>query len=173
MIKEELLEAYDLDGNFIGLKKRSECHKNSQIAHKAVHILVFKNEKEIFLQKRSSKKDLYPFCWDTSVGGHLAIGEDYIRAGLRECKEELGFEPKDLKFLYKYTAYLPQEVEFVETYSTFYDDVFYPDEEEVLEIKAFSIDFLFNMKETKNFSPFFLLELRHLENYIKKGGALR
>ena len=173
MIKDELLETFDLNGNFLGLKKRSECHKNPNIAHKAVHILVFKNENEIFLQKRSSKKDLYPLCWDTSIGGHLSIGEDYITAGIRECKEELGFEPKNLKFLYRYTAHLPSEIELVETYSTFYDGSFSPDSEEVIEVKPFEIQFLFALKDTKQFSPFFLIELEYFKNFIKKGGAIK
>lgn len=173
MIKDELLETYDLKGFFLGLKKRSECHKNSNIAHRAVHILVFKNEKELFLQKRSAKKDLYPLFWDTSVGGHLAVGEEYKSAGIRECKEELGFEPRNLKFLYSYTAFLPSEVEFVETYSTFYDGPFLPDATEVIEVKAFPLDFLFNMKDTKDFSPFFLLELEHLKSFINNGGSIR
>ncbi|MCX7990672.1 MAG: NUDIX domain-containing protein [Proteobacteria bacterium] len=173
MSSDELLETFDLKGNFLGLRKRSECHRNPNIAHKAVHILVFKNEDEIFLQKRSHRKDLYPLCWDTSVGGHLSIGEDYISAGIRECKEELGFEPAEIKFLYRYTALLPSEVEFVETYSTFYDGIFNPDIGEVIEIKAFRKDFLFNLKANEDFSPFFLLELQHLKNFLEKGGSLR
>lgn len=173
MSSYELLETYDLKGNFLGLKERSECHKNPNIAHRAVHILVFKNENELFLQRRSGKKDLYPLCWDTSVGGHLSVGEEYLTAGIRECKEELGFEPNNLKFLYRYTATLPSEVEFVETYSTFYEGPFLPDATEVIEVKAFPLDFLFNMKDTKDFSPFFLLELEQLKNFIITGGSLR
>lgn len=173
MSKDDLIEFFDLKGNYLGLKKRADCHKDPNVAHKAVHILVFKDEKELYLQRRSSKKDLYPLCWDTSVGGHLAIGEDYKSAALRECMEELGFEPKELKFLYRYTATLPCEVEFVETYSTFYDGPFFPDKEEVLEVKSFSLDFLFNLEDIGEFSPFFLLELSHLKSFLNNGGLLR
>lgn len=157
MIKDEFLETFDLNGNFLGLKKRSECHKNPNIAHKAVHILVFKNENEIFLQKRSSKKDLYPLCWDTSVGGHLSIGEDYITAGIRECKEELGFEPKNLKFLYRYTAHLPSEIELVETYSTFYDGSFLLTVKKLLRLNLLKFSFFLLLKTQNNSALFSLL----------------
>ncbi len=38
------------------------------------------------------KKDLCPGLWDSSCSGHLAAGEDYDAAAVRELKEELGIE---------------------------------------------------------------------------------
>lgn len=173
MNSHELLETFDLDGNFLGLRTRKDCHKNPKIAHRAVHLLVFKNEKELFLQKRSEKKDLYPLCWDTSVGGHLNVGESYEAGAVRECMEELGFKPSKIKFLYRYSAFLKEETELVETFATFYDKGFSIDREEVAEVKLFLIDQLFELRDKNSFSPYFLLELEHLKAYIKSGGSLR
>ncbi len=173
MKSEELLETFDLNGNFLGLISRKDCHKNPGIAHRAVHLLVFKNEKELFLQKRSEKKDLYPLCWDTSVGGHLNVGESYIDAAIRECIEELGFKPLTVKFLYKYTAFFEEETELVETFATFYNKEFNINKEEVAEVKVFSLDYLFNLNDHSFFSPYFILELGHLKCHIKSGGSLK
>jgi hypothetical protein len=47
------------------------------VKHRAVHILVFNARGQVFLQKRSLKKDLHPGVWDSSTSGHLDTGEDY------------------------------------------------------------------------------------------------
>jgi isopentenyl-diphosphate delta-isomerase type 1 len=172
--EKELLEIFDENGNFLGLLDRSECHKNPKVAHKAVHVLVFNSKMELVLQKRSEKKELYPNHWDTSVGGHLSPGETYLDAGYRECMEELGFKPEKLSFLYSYKAMLPHETELVETYYTIYDGPFYfQNTKEVSEVRAFPLKELFELEDTSNFSPFFLLELSELKNFFQKFGGIK
>ncbi|MCX7771248.1 MAG: NUDIX domain-containing protein [Proteobacteria bacterium] len=175
MIPErEFLEIFDLNGNYLGLLERSDCHKNPNVAHKAVHVLVFNSRLELILQKRSDKKELYPNYWDTSVGGHLMPGETYFEAGIRECMEELGFKPERLDFLYSYIAKLPHETELVETYYTIFDGPYnFHNSSEVSEIKAFPLKELFEMEDTSKFSPFFLLELRELKKYYEGTGGIK
>lgn len=169
----ELLEIFDKNGDFLGLLERKECHKNPEIAHKAVHVLVFNSKKELILQKRSSKKELYPNMWDTSVGGHLSPGENYRDAAIRECKEELGFIPDKLNFLYAYTAKFPNETELVETYVTIYDGPYlFENSEEVSQVKGFSLEELFSLKCTIQFSPYFLFELEQLKSNLHKLGGI-
>ncbi|GAB4433362.1 MAG: hypothetical protein OHK0040_03910 [bacterium] len=166
MSKMELLEAFDKDGNFIGLFPRSECHKDRNLAHKAVHILVFNSLGELVLQKRSAKKDLYPLMWDTSVGGHLDPKESYFEAAIRECEEELGFKPSKIKKLYSYKMVAENETELVETYFTISDGPFRPCGEEVLEIKAFSVTELFSETFKSLCSPFFIRELEEFKKFL-------
>jgi isopentenyldiphosphate isomerase len=52
--------------------------------------LVFNVKGEVFLQKRSMKKDRQPGLWDSSASGHLASGEDYDTSAVRELQEEIG-----------------------------------------------------------------------------------
>jgi isopentenyl-diphosphate delta-isomerase type 1 len=171
--QKELLEIFDLEGNYLGLLDRKACHNNPNIAHKAVHVLVFNSKKELILQKRSSQKELYPNFWDTSVGGHLTPGETYYDAAIRECKEELGFEPKSLTFLYFYKASFPHETELVTTYYTVFDGPYmFQNSHEVSEVKAFSLDELFKMSANYKLSPFFLLELEELKKFITKNGGI-
>lgn len=170
MSSQELLEAYDAEGHFLGLFPRSECHKNKKLAHKAVHILVFNSGGDIILQKRSAKKDLYPLMWDTSVGGHLTPNENYFNAAVRECEEELGFTPGKLIKLYNYTMYADNETELVETFFTLYDGPYMPCNDEVMEVKAFPVEMLFE-DEFKTFcSPFFLKEVEEFKNFLEKRG---
>ena len=55
----------------------------------------------MLLQKRSSKKKLWPNMWDITAGGHVLAGEFGFEAIIRECKEEIGIEltKNDLTFL--------------------------------------------------------------------------
>lgn len=172
MKKSEMLEIFDQNGNFLGLLERYKCHQNPDIAHKAVHVLVFNSKKQLILQKRSAKKDLFPNFWDTSVGGHLNPGETYYEAGIRECIEELGFMPEKLSFLYSYKAKFPHETELVETFYTVFDGPYnFQNSDEVSEIKAFELEELFNLKNTNEFSPFFLMELEELKKFLLKNGG--
>jgi 16S rRNA (adenine1518-N6/adenine1519-N6)-dimethyltransferase len=73
----------------VGDATRAEVHGNN-LLHRAVHILVFNLQGELFLQKRSRWKDRHPCLWDSSAAGHVGAGEDYDAAATRELKEELG-----------------------------------------------------------------------------------
>lgn len=70
---------------------RHEVHEKNQL-HRAVHILVFNKNRELFLQKRSRLKDKNPQLWDSSAAGHLDAGESYEHAAQRELAEELSIE---------------------------------------------------------------------------------
>jgi 16S rRNA (adenine1518-N6/adenine1519-N6)-dimethyltransferase len=47
---------------------------------------------DLWLQKRSLRKDKNHGLWDSSVSGHLDAGEDYATAALRELGEEIGID---------------------------------------------------------------------------------
>jgi isopentenyldiphosphate isomerase len=64
--------------------------------HRAVHVLVFNARGEVFLQKRSMRKDIAAGKWDSSASGHLDTGEDYDACAVREVREELGLELEHL-----------------------------------------------------------------------------
>jgi isopentenyldiphosphate isomerase len=81
---EEVIEIVDTEGRTIGLRNRSEVHRDPSLLHKVVHVLIFNDAGQLLLQKRSMKKDVAPGKWDTSVGGHVSPGEDLMFAALRE-----------------------------------------------------------------------------------------
>jgi isopentenyldiphosphate isomerase len=53
----------------VGQNTRREVHARG-LWHRAVHVLVFNARGEVFLQKRSMKKDIAAGKWDSSASGH-------------------------------------------------------------------------------------------------------
>ena len=90
-MNEEIFDVVNDRDEVIGQKPRSEIHR-LKLNHRAVHVLVFNSRGEIFLQKRSMKKDCFPGAWDSSASGHLDSGESYDACAVRELREEIGLE---------------------------------------------------------------------------------
>jgi len=86
---EEIFDVVNDADEVIGQKTRSEVHRLG-LQHRAIHVLVFNARGQIFLQKRSMKKDRQPGLWDSSASGHLDTGEDYDACAVREVCEEIG-----------------------------------------------------------------------------------
>lgn len=87
-MSEEIFDVVNERDEVTDRKPRSEVHRLG-LKHRAVHVLVFNSRGEIFLQKRSMKKDRQPGLWDSSASGHLDSGEDYDATAVRELREEL------------------------------------------------------------------------------------
>ena len=105
-VSHELLDVVDENDNVITVKTRGEIHARG-LMHRAVHILVFNSDGELFLQKRSLSKDEQPGKWDSSAAGHLDSGEDYDDCARREIAEELGIQvDQSLEQLFKLPASL-------------------------------------------------------------------
>ena len=90
-MSEEIFDVVDANDQVIDQQPRAEVHRLG-LRHRAIHLLAFNGTGELFLQKRSMKKDCFPGTWDSSVSGHLDAGEDYDACALRESREEIGLE---------------------------------------------------------------------------------
>jgi 16S rRNA (adenine1518-N6/adenine1519-N6)-dimethyltransferase len=87
----EYLEVVDPTNQVIGLQSRKEIHEKG-LLHRSVHIFIFNKQGELYLQKRSPRKDQYPDHWDSSAAGHNDPGETPSQTAQRELQEELGLE---------------------------------------------------------------------------------
>ncbi len=65
-VSHELLDVVDENDNVVTVKTRGEIHARG-LMHRAVHILVFNSQGDVFLQKRSMSKDEQPGKWDSSA----------------------------------------------------------------------------------------------------------
>ncbi len=88
---EEIFDVVNQGDEVVGRQTRSEVHRLG-LMHRAVHVLVFNARGQVFLQKRSPKKDRQPGVWDSSASGHVDAGEEYDACAVRELREEIGLE---------------------------------------------------------------------------------
>jgi len=92
-MSEEIFDVVNERDEVIGQRPRREVHRLG-LKHRAIHVLVFNARGEVFLQKRSLKKDRESGKWDSSTSGHVDSGEDYDACAVRELREEIGLEVK-------------------------------------------------------------------------------
>jgi len=115
-MSEEIFDVVNDRDEVIGYRSRSDVHR-LRLKHRAVHVLVFNARGELFLQKRSMRKDCFPGVWDSSASGHLDRGEDYDACAVRELREELGYSlPGPPSRLFKIDACPETGQEFVWIY---------------------------------------------------------
>jgi len=86
---EEWVPLVDEQGKILGRATRKEVHSGPGKLHPVVHLHIINSKGEIYLQKRSKFKDTFPGKWDTSVAGHVDLGETIEQALVRETTEEL------------------------------------------------------------------------------------
>lgn len=105
---DEIFDVVDENDRVIGRAPRAQCHRNPNLIHRSIHVLVFNKKHELFLQKRAQTKDVCPGMWAMSVSGHVDPGESYAAAAGRETKEEIGVS---LVVTYLDTCFLTSENE--------------------------------------------------------------
>jgi len=131
MNADEVFDIVDENDQVIGQRLRREVHQLG-LRHRAVHVLVFNRQGQVFLQKRSMTKDCFPGTWDSSASGHLAPNEEYDACVLRETQEELGLTLSTVPArLFKITACPATGQEFVWVYRCQAEGPFQLDPDEI------------------------------------------
>lgn len=163
----ELFPIVDEEGNVIGEAPRSLCHDGkSFLLHPVVHLKLFNHKGEMFLQKRSSSKDIQPGKWDTSVGGHVDPGETTAQALERETREELGLTGLEPVFDRKYVWKSDRERELVYSYSAVSDKIPEINRDEIDEGKFWSVKQITENLGKNVFTPNFEYEFTLYNNLL-------
>lgn len=165
----EYFDVVDARDRVIGRASREECHGNPALIHRAVHILVFDSRGRLFLQRRSPSKRIQPDRWDTSVGGHVAAGESWDRAAVRELEEELGVAGVRPEYLYAYLFRGNVESESTRTYTLEHDGPFRLHPEEIAEGRFWTSGEIDENLGTGLFTPNFEQEIARYRRLEKKG----
>lgn len=129
----ELLAVVDEHDLILDYRPRHEIHAQG-LRHRAVHILVFNDQKQLLLQKRSMKKDLNKDLWDTSAAGHVDQGESYETCAPRELQEELNVSAA-LTALFKLEPTPQLGMEFIQVYCCQHNGPFRVAADEIDEIR--------------------------------------
>lgn len=130
-MEEEWFPLVNEAGETIGKATRKACHSGSKMLHPVVHLHLFNEAGDLYLQKRSMNKDIQPGKWDTAVGGHIDYGETVEEALHREVREELGITDFIPSPLTRYVFESAIEKELVHTFRTVYTGTITPDTEEL------------------------------------------
>ena len=89
--KNEIVQIVDENNTEIASVTRA-IMREQKLIHRASYILVFNFAGDVFVQKRTMTKDVYPGYYDVAAGGVVLAGESYEDAAERELMEELGVE---------------------------------------------------------------------------------
>ena len=134
----EMLSVVDSDDHVVGTERRDKIHELG-LRHRAVHVLIFNNNGDLFLQKRGLHKKENPGLWDSSVAGHVDAGETYDACCVREIEEEVGLVlSMTPQRLFKLEAGEENGMEFSWIYRVDTDKALVPNVDEISEGRWFS-----------------------------------
>jgi isopentenyl-diphosphate delta-isomerase type 1 len=157
----------------IGRAPRSEVHARG-LLHRAIHVFVFNSRGEVFLQKRSMKKDRQPGVWDSSCSGHVDSGEDYDQTAVRELREEIGLTLSAPPVrLFKVDVCAETDAEFVWAYQCQSNGPFQLDPDEIETGDWFAPERVSRWIEERpeDFAPAFMLIWRLFGERMRKRAA--
>ncbi len=162
---EEWFPLVNEAGETVGKATRRTCHNGSKLLHPVVHLHIYNRAGDLYLQKRSVRKDIQPGKWDTAVGGHVDLGETIEVALRREVREELGITDFIPEFLMRYVFESALEKELVNTFRTVYEGPFLPDADEIEEARFWSIPEIEAHLGKGVFTPNFESEYEKLKSF--------
>ena len=166
---DEWFDIVDPEGRIVGQAPRSVVHGNPQLLHPVVHLHILNTRGELLLQKRSTRKDLYGGYWDTAVGGHVHRGEKVETALRREAEEELGITPMGAMPIFRYVHRNEYESELVFAFLLREDGPFYPNWDEIDEVRFWTFDEIEANLGKKVFTPNFEQEFQLLKQVLDMG----
>src|SRR5258708_2282073 len=88
---DEIVAIVDENNNVTGAVTRREMRAKG-LAHRASYVAIFNSRGELFVQRRTMTKDVYPGLFDPVAGGVVQAGESYEQSAVRELAEEMGIE---------------------------------------------------------------------------------
>lgn len=168
IMNDEIFPIVNEQSETIGSATRQECHSGSFLLHPVVHMHIFNEHDELYLQKRAMHKDTQPGKWDTSVGGHVDINETVWEALQREVYEELNIETFEPVFAFRYVFQSEVEKELVNSFFTYYSDAIEPNPAEITEGRFWSLKEIRENIGKAVFTPNFESEFQLLMEALEK-----
>lgn len=162
----EIVQIVDRNNNPIGAEPRSIMRQRG-LTHRATYILVFNAKDQLFIQKRTMTKDIYPGYWDVAAGGVVLAGESYSISAHRELEEELGVRGTPLEFLFEHYYENDENRVWGAVYRCRHEGPFVLQAEEVEYGTFVSISEMLNNRDRDHFTPDGIEILKKLQRQSK------
>jgi 8-oxo-dGTP pyrophosphatase MutT (NUDIX family) len=121
---------------------------------------VFNSKGELYVQKRTPVKDIYPGYYDVVVGGVVMAGESYDESASRELNEEMGIQGVSLTHLFDFYHQDAGNRVWGGAYSCVYDGEVVLQEEEVESGGFYSLKTILAASRHGSYTPDGLYVLR-------------
>lgn len=156
---DEIVAIVDADNRVVGSMPRREM-RAQRLPHRSTYVLVFNSRGEVYVQKRTRTKDVFPGHYDPVAGGVVLAGESYIEGARRELEEEMGIRAAPLESLFEFYHADEHSRVWGAAYRCVYDGPVTLQEEEVESGAFMPVDAVFQAATTQPFTPDGLYVLR-------------
>jgi len=150
--RDEIVAIVDEKNHIIDSLPRSVM-RSQNLPHRACYILVFNSQNNIFVQKRTQIKDVYPGFYDIATGGVVLAGETYEESAKRELAEEIGAKNIPLLKRFDFFHQDSQCRVWGRVFSCIYDGKIVLQKEEVESGDFCTIEEIMKLKDIKSFTP--------------------
>ena len=157
--KDEIVTIVDRENNVVGAMPRREM-RTGRLPHRATYVLVFNSRGELYVQKRTRTKDVFPGYYDAATGGVVLAGESYEEGAVRELGEELGIHGVPLTPLFDF-YYEDEHIRvWGKAFSCDYDGEVVLEKEEVESGAFLKVEEMLRLVESEPFTPDSIYVLR-------------
>ena len=156
-MEEEILDAVDEKDQFVRKTTRKEVREKA-LLHRVARIIIENDKKELLVQKRSMKKDIFPGHWDIGVAETVKSGQSYEGAAMVGLRDELGITGISniqlmYSLLFKINYHSSEHNVLCKTYKLVYSEKLIFQDGEVDEVKFLTIEQIKNLIQKENFDP--------------------
>lgn len=92
----------DDEGRFIREEEKDIGHRGEGMLHSAFLVMVFNENNELMIARRSGRKKLWPHYWDGTVASHYINNKDALKTVSKRLDDEIGLSEKIVEWLFKF-----------------------------------------------------------------------
>ena len=149
---DEIVTIVDEHNTVVGTAPRRQMRAKN-LPHRSTYILVFNARGELYVQKRTLSKDVFPGYHDPATGGVVLAGESYQQGAVRELEEEMGIRDVPLSWLFDFYFADERTRVWGGVFSCVYDGPVVLQEEEVESVTLMPPEEILRRAETDPFTP--------------------
>lgn len=101
-VDRDILALVDADDRLIGTTSKLDAHFGEGQRHRAFSLFVIRCDGRVLIQRRSSKKPLWPLFWANACCSHPHPEENPEESVVRRAHEELGLLVQHPQLLFKF-----------------------------------------------------------------------